>query len=168
MNNGFTYDPLTEGAITSIDAAVNKNLTDVFGPGIPGSPLGNTFRPLIEQSGVFYLAAIPGPPLLTIPSTSGYHLLAQTGLVATNFTSYDFATGTFGSAHPDFSGAPLAFGLAQISGVNWYTPGQIIADYQNLLLDIHSTPEPNEIVLLAAALLGLMWIRRSTRRSGRG
>jgi hypothetical protein len=159
-NTTFTYNPQTQGAITSIDASVSKDLTAAFGSGTPGGPLGNTFRPLIEQDGTFYLAGIAGPSLSTIPATTGYNTIAQTGLEATDFLSYDFATGTFGSANPNFGGDPMLFGLAQISGINWYTPGQIITDYQHLVLDIHSAPEPSTVALFGAALLGCAWFYR--------
>src|SRR5579862_5673442 len=59
VNNFFAINPLLQGAITSIDASVMKNLAVDFS----GTGFGNTFRPTIEQDGVFYLAAIAGPTL---------------------------------------------------------------------------------------------------------
>jgi hypothetical protein len=78
-NTGFAYNPLTQGAITSIDASVDKN----FIVNIAGTGFGNTFRPLIKQDGIYYLAAIPGPSQ-TFGSgggASGYLTISQTGLL---------------------------------------------------------------------------------------
>ncbi len=46
VNNSFSYDPLTQGAILSIAASVDKNLTiDPF------TSIISTFHPVIEQGG---------------------------------------------------------------------------------------------------------------------
>ena len=56
VNSGFSYDPLTHGAITSLSTSVLKNISI----NITGSGFGNTYYPTIEQGGVFYVASIPG------------------------------------------------------------------------------------------------------------
>ena len=107
INNGFSYDPSTQAPITSISASVDKNL----GVNIQGSGFGNTFRPTIEQGGVFYTAAIPGPALNTGPGGgfTGYNTIVSP-LTATDFVQYDPTNSTSGTAHPDFAGTgrPLA------------------------------------------------------------
>jgi hypothetical protein len=63
VNSGFLYNPATQGAITSLFASVDKNLS-VNQPSGP-TPFANTFHPTIEQGGIFYFASIPGPSLST-------------------------------------------------------------------------------------------------------
>jgi hypothetical protein len=143
INNTFAYNPATQGAIATIAASVDKIL-------ILNQPFGfNTFRPLIEQDGLFYLAAIPGPP------TTGYHTISQGGLTATSFTQFDFSTGTFGSAHPNFAGDLMLFGLAQLSQSD--APNlQAEVDYDNLNLSINSVPETGSTILLLWPCLVLL------------
>jgi hypothetical protein len=168
-NETFRYNPLTQGAITSIDASVMKDLTVDFSVVGSGS-IGNTFRPTILQDGTYYMAAIPGPSLSTFPSSTGYNLLAQAGLKAADFVSFDFTTGTFGTGNPNFGGDPMLFGLTQITthGHGVYS-GQVIAQYQDLSFDIHAAavPEPRPLALLGAALLGFVGFAGRTAFLGR-
>ena len=161
INTGFGYDPLTQGAITSIDASVMKNLTIDYL--FTGSAATNTFHPTILQDGIYYLASIPGPSLAAGPGSTGFNAIAQSGLKATDFLSFDFATGTFGTANPNFDGDTMDFGLTQISSITSFssdTPGHLTTQYQNMDLDIHSVPEPSTIALFGATLLGLGWLHR--------
>jgi hypothetical protein len=158
INNTFSYNPQTQGTIFSIDASVDKNIITNAPPAPPNQSYTNTFRPLIEQDGMFYLAAISGPPF-THGGPTGFNAISQTGLVATDFTLFDFTAGTFGSAHPDFAGDTMLFGLGQLTG---FGPARIFfrANYDNLELVVNErVPETGNTALLllgsAAALFGL-------------
>lgn len=134
-NTTFSYDPATQGAITSINASVDKNFTDNF-PG-PGTGF-NTFHPLIEQGGNFFLASIPGPTVST-PGSTGYNTISQTGLLASNFEEYDFSTASFIAGSPDFAGGPMLLGLAQLFNTGTTTVGYTSeADYDNLQLTLNT------------------------------
>jgi len=160
VNNTFSYDPSTSGAISSIAvASVDK---DAVVTGISAT-FSNTFRPLIEQDGNYYLAAIVGPSF-TAPGTSGYDTISGS-LAATDFVQFDFTTGLFGTANPDFAGDPMLFGLAQITSIGGYPAGPTLTqDYDNLSFDI-TTPELSSVWLLVSLLplVGLaLWRRRFT------
>ncbi len=167
VNNLFTYDPGTEGAISSITASVDKDLTITL---TTTGSFGNTFRPVIEQDGVFYLAAIPGPGLSG--GSTGFNVLSQSGLTAADFFAFDFADGEGnatgfvipGSQHPNFSGDPMMFGLAQISGVDGFNGGVITTAYDNLSFDITPVPEPSSLLLLTGLVPLLAAMRRVHNR----
>jgi hypothetical protein len=161
VNNNFQYDPLAQGSLISVDASVDKNLTNNV-PFDPNTIIPNTFRPLIEQDGLFYLAAIPGPP--SHGGTTGYNTISAAGLMANDFTLYDFSTGTFGTAHPNFAGDPLLFGLAQLgqqleameTDINRFE-----TDHDNLRFSIQSVPDSGGTMLLLLSSVTALIIWRA-------
>ena len=155
VNTTFAYNPLTQGPITSFSASVDKDLFT----SVESTQFGNTFRPTIEQGGVFYVAAIPGPTITTGPGggSTGYNTISS-NLTAADFLSYDVTTDTFRTANPNFTGGPMLFGLTQIFGVNITEVTQ--AEFDNLSFTI-GTPEPTSIALLGGVgLLGLGYLKR--------
>lgn len=158
VNTTFSYDPSTQGAILSITASVDKNLTVDVTPTTASGTLGDTFRPLIYQDLTFYLAAIPYLPGVSIvggTGSTGFQTLSQSGLVAADFLQYDFSTGTFYAGTPNFAGDPMLFGLGQISSLQGYSSGHFAAVYDNLQLDLATVPEPSSILLMGTLLLGV-------------
>lgn len=156
LNTAFLYTPSTQGAITSLSMSVDKNL----GANVQVTGGGNTFHPLIYQDNTYYADAIPGPGLNCPTSAgcfTGYNTLGGSGLTAADFVSYDPATGASGTAHPDFNGDPIRFGLLQ--QFNGGGVEIITADYDNLRIAINA-PEPASTAILGAGLLGLLGLRR--------
>ena len=82
LNPSFTYTPSTQGAIASLSASVDKNLS--VNIALTGG--GNTFHPTIEQDGVLYVASIAGPGLNcpTGACATGYNTIVS-GLTAADF-----------------------------------------------------------------------------------
>lgn len=167
LNTMFAYDPSVSGALLSVDTSVDKDLlveVDDLG-GFTGA-FGNTYRPMISQGGLYYLAALVGPPLPNSGGTSfsgstGYNTIGATGLLATSFLQYDFATGLFGTANPDFSGSSMLFGIAQISTAGAPLSGVDVASrYDNLRFTLHAVPEPSTLGLLVAGLLMMLGVVR--------
>jgi hypothetical protein len=160
VDNLLSYNPTTQGAIASISASVDKNLTTASS--LASATAFNTFRPMIYQDSNYYLAAIPGPSFLS-PGTTGYNTISQTGLTATDFLLYDFATGIFGATNPNFAGDQITFGLGQISG---FTAGVLVTvDYDNLSIAVSQTPLPAALPLFGTGLgaLGLLGWRRKRK-----
>ena len=160
VNNTFSFDPETQGDITSITASVDKDLTST-------ASAGNTFHPTIEQDGIFYIASIAGPGISNATGgTTGYNTLSST-LDATDFFEYDFSTGVTGTANPNFDGDTMLFGLTQISN-NVTGQADLTAYYDNLSFDIASTPvstpEPSGLQLLSFGLAGLIGFSRRKLR----
>ena len=160
LNNTFVYNPQTEGAILSLTASVDKNLT------LDRSTtyFASFFYPLIEQSGNFYIAGIAGGTINS-GTTTGYETISQ-GLAASDFGLYDFGTTSVPdfSSNPDFSagGAPIIFGLAPLVSAN--DTFTITVDYDNLSFDIvpssqggteSSVPEPSSLGLFSIFVMGL-------------
>jgi hypothetical protein len=156
-DNLLQYNPSTQGAITSLGASVDKNIIVTGGPTTTAI---NVFHPLIAQDGNDYLASISGP-MFTVPGTTGYITIAQSGLTAADFTLFNFATATFGTAHPNFAGDPITFGVGQFVS----TSKGVVAmfDYDNLTFNV-SVPGPiggtglPGLLLASGGLLG--WWRR--------
>jgi hypothetical protein len=156
-DNTFSYNPSTQGAILTIDASVDKNIITNI-PIDPSDAFGNTFRPLIEQDGTFYLAAIAGPTF--DGGTTGFNTISQSGLQASDFLSYDFTTGTFGTANPNFAGDPILLGIGQIAQFS-NASVDFTAIYDNLSLTVNTVPEPSEFLPIMVALAGFAYARRS-------
>ena len=135
VNNTFAYNP-SGMPITSINTSIDKNLSSNI-PFDPSTTIGTAFRPLIEQDGLFYIAAVSGP--IYHGGTTGYLHVSQSGLVATDFIQYNFSTGTFGTAHPNFAGDLMHFGLAQLTGAAINNENAEL-DYDNLKLSLATGP----------------------------
>ncbi len=171
INPLFSYNPQTQGTIASINASVDKDLT-VIAP--PLFAFGNTFRPVIEQNGAFYTAAIFGPAV-TVPvggttATSGYNLFTAPNLTAADFNQFDTATGLIGTNHPDFSGSAILFGLGQVIAANPADAGHaltVTSTFDNLSIAVHAVPEPATWALFIGGfgLVGWSLRRRPVREA---
>ena len=152
INTTFSYDPGTQGAITTIGAGVDKQFDNPYSD----VSFGNYFRPLIEQNGNFFAAAITDGKVFG-PGLSAYDTLSGAGLTATDFVEYDPLTGTFGAAHPDFSSGTMYFGLLQsIGNTGEVSPGNILVNYDNLVINVaNGVPEVSTWAMLALGFAGL-------------
>jgi len=163
LNSTFIYDPQTEGAILSLSASVDKDVTLDRAT----TDFTSYFYPLIQQGGNFYIAKATGGTINS-GTTTGYETIGITGLTASDFWQW-----TFGSpdqadsgSNPDFSatGAPIIFGLAPVVGAN--DAFTITVNYDNLNFDIvpgaqggttdAAVPESSSLDLLSIFLMGVV------------
>src|SRR5262249_3276883 len=104
LDNLLSYNPALQGAITSITATADKNVTLT---GVTGFQ-ANGFNLLIEQDGTFYRASgnqIPFSCMSSISCSSGFLAASTPVLTASDFSLYDFSTNTSNtSVHPNFAG----------------------------------------------------------------
>src|SRR5262249_35832412 len=111
IDNLLSYNPALQGAITSISATADKNVTLTV---VTGGQV-NGFNLLIEQDGKFYRASgtLSFFNCVSIFSCStGFLVASATGLTASAFSLYDFATNTSDpSVHPNFAGDAIQFGV---------------------------------------------------------
>ena len=163
VNTSFSYDPSAQGAVTGIDFSSDRYVD--FGSSL--NPQLTTFsRPLLLQSGVYYLA-----PFLDPQTRGAWFTSAITGLTAADFSGFDFGTGASNAAlHPDFSasGAPIELGLASRFALG--TAGQPITlsgefRFDNLAITVANAgaatvPEPPTWALLGLGLTALVWRHR--------
>lgn len=166
LNNTFVYNPQSEGAILSLSTSVDKYVS----LSSSSTDFASNFYPLIEQGGSYYILQIPGGTInsgTTLPyETISSQTLNPSGLVATDFTQFDFSTQSSDGTHPNFSatGASMTFGLAPLVSAN--APYTITANYDNLNFDIipdtqggitqSAVPESSSLGLLSIFLMGLL------------
>ena len=160
INNGFTFDPTTQGAISSIDFSLDKNFTSNQDFSF------NSVRALVEQGGNFYEATIP------ISTTQGVWTTGAATLLASNFALFNFVTGVVDpSQNPSFSGGPLAFGFVNSFSVTSDVPVADSEDvfYDNLSLTLNvaqsAVPEPASLTLFGSGVA--IALARRRRRNAR-
>jgi hypothetical protein len=169
IDNFLSYDPSTNGAISTIAAAYDRELTLNY---TPTGSVDYVLRALIEQDSKFYVADItlpitpyPFSGTSGSPDTDGWVNLSTSGLTASDFALVDFSNGTLdASTHPNFAGDTILFGIAANIGIGQL--GRVIADYDNLSIAITPTPLPASLPLFmsGAGLIGLLLTLRRTSK----
>jgi PEP-CTERM motif len=156
VNSNFVYDPSKQGAISTINASLDRYAT---------APTG-----VMVGSYSLRILALQGSKLYEdIDTFSGdfgsvWKTLSQTGITAIDFGLFsqtDLA-GTDSTMHPDFSGGPITFGFAMFRGGSDGFDYDTIVRADNFSLEINAVPEPSTwaMMILGFAGLGFMAYRR--------
>jgi len=162
IDNNLSYNPSTQGAITSLSMSADKFTS------FSSTPIdlntNNGLRVTIKQDGNIYQAIILGSSV-NIPAGGGtipYTTLTG-GLLARDFFVI-FNSGNPALTQPDFAGNPMLFGVAVATGFAAGTSVEV--DFDNIAVGINvaQTPLPTALPLFATglgALALLGWRRKS-------
>jgi hypothetical protein len=151
IHNGWTYDPGTQGALSSINFSEDKYIhTDG-----DWTLTGSNIRMLMLQGGNYYIAATPVNIAFDTWESGAANLLA------TNFNFFDFATGVLDTTrHPDFSSGMMQLGLANYYGLQLNGPTEVDTYYDNLSISLNQVPEPSSLILLGSGIVGVAGVVR--------
>jgi MYXO-CTERM domain-containing protein len=161
INRGFTYDPSVNGPLASLNVAfdyrfLNSTLPSGFGVAL--------LRPVIRQGGVVYSVASSD---VRVTSSNSQFTLAEYDFGAAS----DWISVGFGG-RPDFStsGSEIEFGYRFALGITCGAAAGCRAESSQTAVDnfsvtarpvsVASVPEPSMPLLLAPAVLALLFLRR--------
>ena len=157
LSNSSTYDPTTQGAVSTIDFSYDLLVTN---PHVPNAAV--RYDILLVQGGVRYATTFFGD-LITAPP--GWTHFSHPSLTASDFI--DYASGGFGTANPNFSaaGGLIEFGYVTRNS----STGATVTTHSgidNWNLAVHTVPEPSTAASLAFGAASLLALRR--RRGSKG
>ncbi len=167
INTSAVYDPITEGAIDSIDYSELARVWDT-----EFNTYGGATMLALEQNEQIYATGYQNIRETTATPPSPWYTITFSDLVASSF-GLVFSNGVRDfSQNPDFSatGTQITFGFAR-NGSHTYSFGvDRYTDIDNWRVEITSTtpppiPEPATMLLLGSGLIGLAGYRKRTRRS---
>ena len=156
IHNGWSYDPGTQGALSSINFAEDKYIHASGDITLSGSNI----RMLMLQGGNYYIAATPvNVAFDTWESGAGTFL-------PTDFNYIDFATGILDTTkHPDFASGMMQFGLANYYALTLTDPLEVDTYYDNLSITLNqAVPEPGSLLLLGSGIVGVAGVVRRRLR----
>ncbi len=143
LNNSWTYDPGTQGAITSIFFSEDKYSN------LQGTPFtSSSIRLLIKQNGKTYVAAT------SVTAVVDTWVSGSDTFFADDFDLWDFATGGVDpNQHPSFSAGLMQFGVASSPSQSGSGGSGTIYtfNFDNTLIQLN-VPIPSEIVQSATIL----------------
>lgn len=138
LNNTFTYNPSSKGAIETVSFSMTASFSDSLQIGPGYLPWSTQCAPLIEQDGKYYTASTSGESYAG--GSTGSFTCSIAGMRATDFVQYNLTTGATSAGNPNFSGDPISFGiLFTLSAFQDSTLGQAVSAV-NFDLVTASTP----------------------------
>lgn len=145
INNGWTYNPATQGAISSINFSIYKltTVTLTFENGTLAA----------FQDGKYYIFIVPGPV-----DVGGWETIAHNGITSSpSWAIADLVSAGISSGAPNFtaSGDPLSFGF--LTGATGPLGGVSTLGTDNVVIDIKpaisTVPELSTLIALGTAIL---------------
>lgn len=159
VDQSLSYDPAALGAISSINASYDKEITYA---GVPASGVlfNEVFRLVIQQDGVDY---VTNYTFCSNCDNGGTWLnFSLSDLVAS-----DFAKIGGGAGNPNFSGDPIYFGVEAIAQIahGGLSISPLNTYFDNIDITVNATPLPGALPLFVTGLggLGLFGWRRKRK-----
>jgi hypothetical protein len=172
LDNTFVYDPTTSGAITSLDASLDR-FADFTNGGAVSLVGSYSLRVLADQDGQLYQATFVFGPFGQPGGT--WNSLSQTGILASNFSTLDAGnfTGSGVVGGLNFGGDAITFGFAmRASGAvngdgspsTFDQTNDLRADNFVLTVNSAAIPEPASWAMMIVGLGAIGGLARKRRR----